>query len=313
MKPNRLPSPVLDWLAGVLGPAARLRSIRRLDGATSSTLFILQTAAGANLHTASGAELVLRLFTNQDWLTEEPDVPRHEAANLLLLRSSGLPVPELVEFDPDGSHCGLPALLMTCLPGRVDLIPADMDAWLGQLAELLPRLHAVPPGDHPWRHVPYNDLPNLSIPDWSRFPARWERAIRIANSPLPAFRPTFIHRDYHPVNVLFEGGRLCGLVDWPNACIGPAGVDVAHCRINLARMYGVPTADRFLACCQAAMSSYWEYDPFWDLLSIMDWLPGPPDVYPPWLDFGLEDLTPALIEERMEAYLASVLARFDEC
>jgi len=302
MTQSSLPPQVLNWLAGVLGPDAHLRAIRRLDGATSSTLFILQAAAGGSQ--------VLRLFTNQAWLAEEPDAPRHEAANLLKLRHSGLPVPELVALDADGSRCGVPALVMTCLPGRVDLTPADMEDWLTQLAVLLPRLHAVSTGSHPWRHAPYFDLPNLSAPASTRFPQHWELAIRIVQGPFPFFRPAFIHRDYHPVNVLFEDGRLSGLVDWPNACIGPAGVDVAHCRLNLASMYGVPTADRFLALCQDAMKSYWEYDPFWDLLSILDGDPGPVAVYPPWLDFGLKDLTPALIEERREAYLASVLARF---
>jgi aminoglycoside phosphotransferase (APT) family kinase protein len=297
-----LPLRALDWLEDALGPGVLL-SAHPLRGATSSTLFRLQTKAGP--------DLVLRLFTNQDWLVEEPDAPRREAANLLKMRPYNLPVPELVALDPDGSRCGVPALVMTSLPGRVDLTPADMDGWLSQLAELLPRLHAFELTGHPWRYAPYQDLAKLQVPGWSRFPGRWEQAIRIARRPFPDFQPTFIHRDYHPVNVLFEGSRLCGLVDWPNACAGPVGVDVAHCRLNLASMYGLAVADRFLEHCQAAMSTYWQHDPFWDLMSVMDGLPDPPDVYPPWLDFGLQDLVPALMEERLEAYLASLLARFD--
>jgi len=303
MNSSELSAPVLDWLAQVLGPNEPLRSCKRLNGATSSTLFALQTGAGT--------QLVLRLFTQVEWLAEEPDVPFHEAENLRKLVHSGLPVPELVALDPDGARCGLPALLMTALPGRVDLLPANMDAWLSQLAALLPRLHAIPPGGHPWEYYPYSDLASLSVPNWTRHPNLWQQALRIASAPLPPYVPTFIHRDYHPVNVLFEGGRLSGLVDWPNACTGPAGVDVGHCRVNLASMYGVETADRFLGLCQEAMASYWRYDPIWDLISILDGQPGPPDVYPPWLDFGLSHLTPTLMETRLEAYLASVLARFD--
>ncbi|WP_081412680.1 phosphotransferase [Fictibacillus gelatini] len=32
----------------------------------------------------------------------------------------------------------------------------------------------------------------------------------------PDARNGFIHRDYHPCNVLWEDGRLTGVVDWVN-------------------------------------------------------------------------------------------------
>jgi aminoglycoside phosphotransferase (APT) family kinase protein len=301
---DALTAPVLDWLADVLESAAPLRSAQLLSGSSSATLYALRPD--------SGPELVLRLYTKAEWLAEEPDVPLHEAANLRKLVSSGLPVPKLVALDPDGSRCGVPALLMTRLPGRIELTPPDLDDWLRQLAGLLPRLHAISPAGHPWKYAPYTSLSRLAVPAWTRKPALWERAIRFASRPLPPFTPTFIHRDFHPVNVLFENGRLSGWVDWPNACVGPPGVDVAHCRVNLSAMYGLAVADRFLDYCQGAMASYWQYDPIWDLISVLDMDPGPPDVYPPWLDFGLTDLTPALMESRGEEYLASLLARLDQ-
>jgi hypothetical protein len=40
-------------------------------------------------------------------------------------------------------------------------------------------------------------------------------------------------------------------------------------------------------------------------------LSSPPDVYPPWLDIGLPHLTDALVTERDERYLASLLERYD--
>ena len=134
---------------------------------------------------------------------------------------------------------------MTRLPGKVNLTPVDFDAWLRQLAGLLPRLHAISPEGHRWRHLPYNNLSTLQPPVWTKRPQAWAEAIRIGRGPRPAFEPRFIHRDFHPVNLLFEGEMLSGVVDWPNACVGPAGVDVAHCRWNLAAMYGLPAADRF--------------------------------------------------------------------
>jgi hypothetical protein len=113
------------------------------------------------------------------------------------------------------------------------------------------------------------------------------------------------------MNMLFNGDRLAGVIDWANACVGPAGIDVAWCRQNLVGMYGVEAADRFLVHCQSAMQAYWTYHPFWDLIAFVELLPGPPDVYPPWLDFGLPHLTNELMLERDEHYLASLLDRYD--
>jgi hypothetical protein len=111
------------------------------------------------------------------------------------------------------------------------------------------------------------------------------------------------------MNVLWQGERLSGIVDWPNACRGPAGIDLGWCRANLSGMYGVEIADRFLDIFLKAAGGTFSYDPFWDLMVIIDALPGPPEVYEPWLEFGLDHLTDELDRIRLEHYLQSVLAR----
>lgn len=83
-------------------------------------------------------------------------------------------------------------------------------------------------------------------PRWSRKRRLWERAIDFALTTRPRIHEVFIHRDFHPTNVLWHRGAVSAVVDWVNACRGPAGVDVAHCRTNLALMYGAEVADRFL-------------------------------------------------------------------
>ena len=132
--------------------------------------------------------------------------------------------------------------------------------------------------------------------------------IDIALGPEPAYRACFLHRDYHPVNLLFQDGRISGVVDWVNACVGPAGVDVAHCRGNLVTMYGVAVADRFLDYYQALAGDTFRYDPYWDIASLVDGLPDEPGVYPPWATFGLH-VTDAMAQERVEAWLLSLVAR----
>jgi aminoglycoside phosphotransferase (APT) family kinase protein len=283
---------------------AEVRSVHRLAGSTSSTLYSVEIARSDR-----SLELVLRLFTNAEWLACEPDLVRHEAASLAKAADADVPTPELVACDENGAHCGVPAILMTHLPGRVELLPADLDDWLYKLAEVIVPLHVLDVGEFPWRYAPYNDVSCLEPPAWSKYPDLWERAIGIVNAPWPEVRECFIHRDYHPVNVLWQDGRVSGIVDWPNACRGPAGIDVAWCRGNLTEMYGAGVTERFLRACRAVVGSSFEYHPCWDLLVLIETLPGPPSVYPPWFDFGMQGLTDEIVQERVDEYLVSVMAQ----
>jgi aminoglycoside phosphotransferase (APT) family kinase protein len=301
---QRRPTPNTDWIADALGDGARVRRVARLAGATSSTLYAVDVVRNGRT-----LPLVLRRFTNAAWLAESPDLVQHEAAALAKAAQADLPTPTLVACDPAGEACGVPALLMTRLPGRVVVRPDDLGRWLHQLAEALVPLHDVPVGDFPWAYAPYNDVASLTVPAWSRHPTLWARAIEIVQGPWPEAPACFIHRDYHPTNVLWHRDRVSGVVDWPNACRGPAGIDVAWCRSNLAALCGVAAADRFQAAYRALAGSGFTYDPFWDLMVIIEGLPGPPDVYPPWIEYGARGLTPALMRVRQDAYLVSVMAR----
>jgi aminoglycoside phosphotransferase (APT) family kinase protein len=300
---THLSAQAIQWVEGVVGRGAKVIRISPQGGATSSTLHSLEVR-----YRQRTVPLILRRYTNEEWLAEEPDLATHEAASLRKAREAGIPVPEMLAFDLDGSEAGDPAILMTRLPGEVKLFPENMDNWLLQMAEILPRLHALDSGHFPWRYTPYNNVTRLEVPPWSRQPRLWERAIEIVNADPPEYTERFIHRDYHPVNVLWQDSKLSGIVDWPNACCGPACIDVSWCRANLASLHGLEAADRFLEIYQS-LNLEDEYHPYWDLMVIIEILPGPPDVYPPWVEYGGYGLTDALMLEREDAYLASVMSR----
>ena len=57
----------------------------------------------------------------------------------------------------------------------------------------------------------------------------------------------FLHRDFHPGNLLWTDERITGVVDWVSACAGPPEEDIGHCRANLAIRHGQDWADEFLA------------------------------------------------------------------
>lgn len=261
------------------------------------------------LHKGRSVKLVLRRFVDEEWLKLEPDLALHEARSLLAAGKAHVPTPELVAFDEKGDCCDAPATLMTMLSGTVSLQPENFDDWLHRLALAIIPVHLMEAPAHRWRYFPYNDIPSLEPPGWSKFPDLWERAIEIVAGPRPETRECFIHRDYHPTNVLWQRGRVSGIVDWVNACLGAAGFDVAWCRQNLVQLYGVEAADRFLQAYQSLAGASFAYHPFWDLIAIIEALPGPPCVYEGWPAFGVHHLNEELIRERMDDYLFSIMAR----
>ncbi len=304
MKMEPLTLQITEWITSQLGNSAEINEIVRLQGSTSSDLFAVQ------IHEeTSEFKLVLRLLTNKEWLQNEPDLAEHEAAALVIAKKSGLPVPEVIAFDADGRQCGCPAVLMTSVSGRVNLQPCNFDDWLLQMAAALQPLLKLDASDFGWQYFTYNNAKNLTVPSWSAQPGLWERAIEIVNQPPPATRTCFIHRDYHPMNTLWQGETLSGVVDWVNACRGPAPFDLAWNRLNLMQMFGLEAADRLrdhaLALCGAEV-----WHPYWDLMALIELLPGPPEVYKPWPVFGLRDLSVLLLIQRTDAYLQSVLNHY---
>jgi aminoglycoside phosphotransferase (APT) family kinase protein len=263
------PDPVLRWVSQAAGAMAV--ASRELPGATSSSVSVLDFA--------DGAELVLRLHTNDDWLAEEPDLAAREAVTLLALAGTSVVAPTLIAVDESGEFCGRPAVLMSRLPGEPDPGVASAGR-LRLLADALPALHAQPIPDGMPAFAPYQQPAARSVPAWTSMPEVWRAAISVCAGPPPSGPTVFIHRDYHPGNVLFEGDLLTGIVDWVNACAGPPEIDIAHCRINIALAHGLDAADEFAAIASAL---YRDADPrrqaYWDLVDCLD-LTSPDDANP---------------------------------
>ncbi|AYC30486.1 phosphotransferase family protein [Paenisporosarcina cavernae] len=245
--------------------------------------------------------LVVREITDTKWLEQEPDLIQHERASLDVMVSSTVPTPTFIAMNKD-THM----LSMTHLPGRVRL---DLDlhaSLLRELSETLLTIHAteIPP-HFLWEYEAYTSISSITIPSWVQNRTLWEDAIHLLKTSTPTYIPTFIHRDYHPTNILWEGDSISGVVDWVNACIGPAYADVGHCRMNLAVLYGVETANDFLA--YYMKTSTQAYDVYFDLRAFFDFVDEEFDVYQGWIDLGKLDLTVEVLRQRAENYLSDLI------
>jgi len=179
-------------------------------------------------------------------------------------------------------------VLMSFVPGRAIAEPD-----LARLARVAATIHDVDVDGYAHDYYPWYASYDHQPPAHTPWPALWECAITLWRAALAPYEPRFVHRDFHPGNVLWARGRATGIVDWPNACRGPWGCDIAHCRDNLVSLAGPAAADRFLAEYESLTGR--TYDWFWEMASI--------------LEHGADEWTPARlaeVEPRLEHAVAQI-------
>jgi len=260
----RPPRPALAWAAARLG--GPVVSARALHGGMSSAMHLLTAQATDGQR----RQAVLRRYVRPELNAEEPDLAEREARALRAVEAAEVPTPELLAVDPAGAAVGVPAMLMSRLPGRVDWWPSDLDRWLAGLAGVLVRMHAapLPPPGVLRPFAPYSQA-SYRPPGWARCPRVWERAVEISRLPPPGLPAVLLHRDFHPGNVLWRRGTVSGVVDWQVACTGPAVADVGHCRVNLLG-FGADVADRFTSLWEREAGA--DYHPWADVVTIIGFL-----------------------------------------
>jgi aminoglycoside phosphotransferase (APT) family kinase protein len=301
---NLISDQAQKWIIQSIGNDCTIQSITPLRGATSSSLYQITFR-----HSHDIFNVVLRLFTNSEWLKAEPDLALHEANSLQMAEKLPINTPRLIAIDEKGEHCGVPAILMTKVEGTIHLFPKNTNHWTAQLAHTLLQIHSFQPKDFPWMYFRYYDVEKLDPPYWSNHKKQWEEAIEHVIKHTPEDPLCFLHRDFHPMNVLWQNDNVSGVVDWVNACIGPAGVDLGHCRLNLALLYGIEVADQFLYDYLKVAEPSFVYNPYWDLNAIFDFSPVNLTVYKGWLDYGVKGLTDEVVRTRMDQYILHILKK----
>ena len=288
---------IVAWIERAMGQGARVVGSEVMPRSSTEKHLIDVT-----LGDGSSRRLVLRRYHDAARLGSDPwYVPAREALALELLADTAVPAPRLHGVDVEAAVCGVPALLESWIPGAT-LQPADdLDRYLARAAEALVAIHAVnvPAGVRPPVYAPYRRGEPIVSPAFSTRPGLWERVARSLARHSPAHEPTFIHRDFHPGNILWDGVRVTGVVDWATAAWGPPGIDLARMRLNLAASHGAAIADRFTQAYVAAGGDRFAHDRHWDLLdaadTALDIAPATPDEAREWARF--EDYVERVLSE----------------
>ncbi len=223
-------------------------------GGTESWIFGFRLA-----HAPGGwdAPLVLRLARDDRSL----DL-RFEGAVQNAVASQGFSAPRVLAVDDEGGELGRPFLVMERLPGaagpgglfqRRDAGPGALLLAVPRLVTLLPRLqarallqlHALDPepllagldaAGVPRERIRLEtrleqleaDADELRHPGLTAL-VHW---LRVKRPPEPG-RPSICHGDFHAFNLLFEPGRLSGVIDWTSVRVADPALDLGVVRAQL--------------------------------------------------------------------------------
>jgi hypothetical protein len=328
---DALPSSTRAWVEAALGAGASIVSVERLKGGWSSEMRLLRVSCPSEMRS-----LVLRSFTKPFFVRHAEGLLNREAAVLVLLAASPIPVASVIAVDARGEHCAFPSLLRTHLPGCIQLADDDRAAQrVDRLAELLVKIHRLSVADpaRPRSYQPWTRHDLVRIPEQTRRPEVWARAVDVIRRPAPPYDGCFLHRDFHPGNVLFEldgepdhgagapmnesgsraTPRVSGVVDWVETSWGPADLDVAHCSTALTLLHGAQVGLQFAERYVAAGGKL-AADPgarlYWYLLDALAYSPDAEKLVVAWRESGRPDLTQEVVAARLEDYVVGLIARF---
>ncbi len=302
----------LAWVRRHLEAGERIVGIEALHGGITAEMRRL------TIGTRDGGtrDLVLRSFVDPFFVGHAEDWLNRETGALTLLTGTDVPAPGLVAVDPTAAHCEYPSLLMTHLTGRTVLDDEALEMRVLLLARQLVAIHALRPAERPRKYVALTTADTVVIPKGTDA-AAWAAAIEVIRKPAPPYEGRFLHRDFHPGNVLFDvehpgpaGARITGVVDWAGTSWGPADLDVAHCSTNLALLHGPVWGLRFAEAYEEAggvLAAAASERLYWRVRDGLAFSEEVRLVAQPWREAGRAELTTQAVEERLDAYVTALM------
>ncbi len=306
----------LAALVQQIEPGGQLVRTRRLRGGVGARMDVL------DIKRADGArtKVSLRRFT-RDNRALQPERVAHEYRVLQFVEQAGIPAPRPLLLDAEGDLFGVPAIVLTYMPGAPVYMPRDVASWTGQLAEALFRIHAVTPDrfDMSWLHVQMRDgiretieTDRPRVREHSALAREVHAALEAGIDAIEFSNPTFVHDDFWPGNTVWYRGCLTGVIDWTHGELGDPRSDVAQCRIDLAVINDFDVADTFVAAYESLLvgplPDLWFFDllrGLHALLSYQYWFTG-------YQDAKLTHVTKRRTRSRIEVGLRRALATAGE-
>lgn len=232
-----------------------------LKGGVSATVYALEIASEAGLE-----RVVLRRHGAATWKQLGPDVTQHEFELLVALSGAGLSVPKPRLLDTSSVVLPSPFFVMNLVDGTTDIARVSLESVLRQMAGFLAGLHALDASTLRLPALPLREDPVQGaleyVPSSAEFAGLRDA---VASYQVNPKRPSLLHGDFWPGNILWANAQLVAVIDWEDAAFGPAASDVACCRAELNAMFDEMAARRFTDYYLAVSADGLADLPLWDI------------------------------------------------
>jgi len=217
-----LPQGFEGTLLRLLGARAYASPPKRLDGGYWAALYAFEVAG----HETLSGPLVLRVMPTSD------EKCAREAAMQSAVSRTGFRAPRVHLSGGRGDGFGFPYIVMQRLGGSVLNLAAlwQLPALLGSTLAALHRIDT--------RDLPSEGLEFIFSELHERMAPLEDGGLRASLDWLVRTRPAprarvVCHGDFHPLNLLVDGGRVSGVLDWTHAHLGEPEFDAAYASLTL--------------------------------------------------------------------------------
>jgi aminoglycoside phosphotransferase (APT) family kinase protein len=218
----------LSAMVAEIAPRSTVHNVRSVNGGLAAATFAVETTVG---------DLIVKVYPpGNERVQWEWDGLRFAQ------RVVGAPRPDPIALDLDGRWFGSPTVVMSRLPGRGDVKPADLDGWLRQIAQALAAIHETDTAGADGSLLrPAWGNRALGVVEGGARSALVDRCVAAVQRhiPPPVGNPILMHGDFHPGNIIWRDGTLTGIVDWGGARLGSRWFDLAYCRADLVLLFGM--------------------------------------------------------------------------
>ena len=238
-----------------IDPGYTLVSVRNLSG--RAVLMDVSTRDGV-------AERLMALSHSRADRLRNADIARDEFRLLATLRRAGLAVAQPLHLAADHDP---PYFITTGIAGAPRYHLEDRPAFCRCLAALLSQIHAISLGRHDLTFLPQQaerlaEYLDAAGPADERIRAAMRR---VAHSIKPN-ASALLHGDFWLGNLLWQGDKLSGIIDWEDAMLGDPLGDLGKSRLEMLWALGDAAmreySDAYLALNPQLDASAL---PFWDL------------------------------------------------
>lgn len=211
-----------------------------------------------------GSEQCVLLTHSEADRARNAGIARVEFKLLETLHAMDLPVARPLALAEDHEP---PFLITSYLSGLPRFDAENVSQFCQQLASALSKIHAVDINKRKLSFLPrLADVAADDIGRSGRGDERIRAALRASFGAIKRNDSVLLHGDFWPGNLLWEGDRLSGILDWEDAMLGDPMADLGKSRLELLWALGNEAVELYTAHYLSLNSALDRSAlPFWDL------------------------------------------------